>query len=128
MDSARLAGISLFAGLPEHELDTLASSASEVEFAEGEALTNEGDLGHCLFVIEFGKADVTSGAETLGEVGPGDVVGEIAVLSSGRRTASVVAKTPLRALRWFKTDVWALEGRAPESVQRLRVALDGHRA
>jgi NTE family protein len=128
VDGARLAGISLFAGLPEDELDTLASSASEVEFAEGAALTNEGDLGHCLFVIEFGKADVTSGAETLGEVGPGDVVGEIAVLSSGRRTASVVAKTPLRALKWFKTDVWALEGRAPESVQRLRVALDGHRA
>ena len=128
MDGARLAGISLFAGLPEQELDTLASSAAEVEFAAGESLTTEGDLGHCLFVIELGKAGVTSGGETLGEVGPGDVVGEIAVLSSGRRTASVVAQTPLRALRWFKTDVWALEGRAPESVQRLRAALDGHRA
>ena len=128
MDARRLATITLFAGLPEQELDALASSAAEVEFDEGEALMTEGDLGHCLFVVESGTAVVTSGAEKLGDVGPGDVVGEIAVLSSGRRTASVVAKTPIRALRWFKTDVWALEGRAPESVQRLRVALDGHRA
>ena len=128
MDGGRLATISLFAGLPEQELDALASSAAEVEFAEGDALTTEGDLGHCLFVVESGAAVVTSGDERLGDVGPGDVVGEIAVLSSGRRTASVVATTPVRALRWFKTDVWALEGRAPESVQRIRVALDGHRA
>ena len=128
MDGGRLATISFFGGLPEQELDALASSAAEVEFAEGDALMTEGDLGHCLFVVESGAAVVTSGDERLGEVGPGDVVGEIAVLSSGRRTASVVATTPVRALRWFKTDVWALEGRAPESVQRIRVALDGHRA
>ena len=128
MDGGRLATISFFAGLPEQELDALASTAAEVEFAEGDALMTEGDLGHCLFVVESGAAVVTSGDERLGDVGPGDVVGEIAVLSSGRRTASVVATTPVRALRWFKTDVWALEGRAPESVQRIRVALDGHRA
>jgi CRP-like cAMP-binding protein len=128
VESVRLAGMSVFAGLPEQELDALAASAMEVEFGEGEALTTEGDLGHCLFVIESGTAVAVSGGETLRELGPGDVVGEIAVLSSGRRTASVVARTPVRALRWFKRDVWALDGRAPESARRLRAALDAHRA
>src|SRR5438067_706528 len=60
------------------------------------------------------------------DVRAGDVVGEVAVLSSGRRTASVVATTPLRALTFFKRDVWALEREAPEAARRLRAALEQH--
>jgi CRP/FNR family transcriptional regulator, cyclic AMP receptor protein len=127
VNGGRLASIPFFAGLPEEELETVARAATEVEFAAGRELITEGDLGHCLFVVEAGTAKVTSGGETRDEVGPGDVVGEIAVLSSGRRTASVVATTPVRALKWFKRDVWALEHSALESARRLRAALDGHR-
>jgi CRP-like cAMP-binding protein len=128
VDGARLASIPFFVGLPEDELESVARAATEVEFAEGHALITEGDLGHCLFVVEKGRAKVPLGGETRWEIGPGDVVGEIAVLSSGRRTASVVATTPVHALKWFKRDVWALEDSAPESARRLRAALDGHRA
>jgi len=118
----------VFAGLPEVELAAVAASATEVEFAEGQPLTTEGDLGHALYIVESGSAAVSLGGEPLGEVAPGDVVGEVAVLASGRRTASVVATTPVRALAWFKRDVWELERTAPEAVRRLRAALDGHRA
>jgi len=59
----------------------------------------------------------------LREVGPGDVVGEVAVLASGRRTASVVATSPVRALAWFKRDVWGLERSSPEAARRLRAAI-----
>jgi CRP-like cAMP-binding protein len=55
-------------------------------------------------------------------------VGEVAVLASGRRTALVVATTPVRALARFKRDVWELERTAPEGARRLRAALDRHRA
>jgi CRP-like cAMP-binding protein len=61
-------------------------------------------------------------------VGLGDVVGEIAVLASGARTASVAATKPLRAIAWSKRDVWALAQTAPEAACRLRTALVGHRA
>jgi hypothetical protein len=40
----------------------------------------------------------------------------------------VVAKTPVRALKWFKRDVWALEESEPDAARRLLDALDGHRA
>ena len=53
-------------------------------------------------------------------VGPGDVIGEIAVLASGRRTASVVATSPMQLITLFKRDVWALEQRAPDAARRLR--------
>jgi CRP-like cAMP-binding protein len=128
VDRARVAGNAFFAELPEGELEAVAASADEVEFAEGQAITREGDLGHCLYVVESGAANVLADGEVIGEVGPGDVVGEIAVLASGRRTASVVAATPLRALAWFKRDVWALEQSAPEAARRLRAALVVHRA
>ena len=55
-----------------------------------------------MYIVESGSAAVSLGGEPLGEVAPGDVVGEVAVLASGRRTASVVATTPVRALAWFK--------------------------
>lgn len=126
MDRRRLDGLAVFSGLEEQELDAVAAAATEREFAEGESLMSEGDLGHCLFVLESGTAQVSSNGSVVGTVGPGDVVGEIAVLASGRRTASVVATSPIRSLAWFKRDVWALEDKAPEAAARFRAAIEAH--
>jgi CRP-like cAMP-binding protein len=128
VDRARVGEISFFAGLADPELDALARSAREVAFAKGQAMATQGDLGHCLYVIESGWARVVADGASAGEVGPGDVVGEIAVLASGRRTVSVVTAEPVRALAWFKRDVWALEQDAPEAARRLRIAIDDHLA
>jgi len=128
MDESRIAAIPPFADLPEADLAAVASVASELEFAPGKALATQGDFGHALFAIESGTADVVIGDKTVQTVASGDLVGEIAVLSSGRRTASVVATSPLRVLAFFKRDVWAMDSRAPVAAQRLRAALDEHRA
>lgn len=77
----------------------------------------EGDFGHSLFLIEGTK---------IGDLGPGDVVGEVAVLASGRRIATVVATSPVQAIAFFKPDVWALEKQAPEAARRLRAAMEKH--
>jgi CRP-like cAMP-binding protein len=124
MDRGRLAAIAFFAGLAEHELDVVARAATDLEFARGDRMTTQGEFGHALFVIDSGTAEVLADGLRLRAVGPGDVVGEIAVLASGRRTASVVATSPVRAFAWFKRDVWALEKDAPEAARRLRAALD----
>ncbi len=128
MDRERLAGISFFTGVPDQELDAVARVASEREFAAGESLTTEGDFGHCLYVIEAGSAEVSTDGTRVDLVGPGAVVGEVAVLSSGRRTASVVATSDVRVIGFFKRDVWALEQEAPEAARRLRAALEQHAA
>jgi CPA1 family monovalent cation:H+ antiporter len=120
MESDRLAAIPFFAGLSDEELAAVAAKATERELASGETIAQEGDFGHALFAIERGTAEVTSGGQTLRVVGPGDVVGEVAVLVSGRRTASVVATSPMRVIVLFKRDVWALEREAPQAVERLR--------
>ncbi len=120
METARLAAIPLFSGLEDEDLAAIASAASEVEADEGQSVATEGDFGHALYAVESGTAEVTSDGMKLGTLGPGDVFGEIAVLASGRRTATVVATSPMRLIALFKPQVWALERKAPVAAERLR--------
>jgi CRP-like cAMP-binding protein len=126
MDAARVAAIPLFAGLSQDDLEVVARLASEQTVEAGATLTTEGDFGHALYAIESGTGEVTSDGQTLGSVGPGDVVGEVAVLASGRRTATVTATSPMQVLAVFKRDVWALERTTPEVASRLRDLLSAH--
>ena len=126
MDRSRLAPLSALAGCPEEDLDAVARVATERGFAAGETLMAEGDFGHSLFLIESGTAEALHEGTTIGDLGPGDVVGEVAVLASGRRIATVVATSPVQALAFFKRDVWGLEKEAPEAARRLRGAMEKH--
>ena len=120
MDRSRLEAFPILSGLGADDLDAIASVASEIEVEAGRVLTAEGDFGHALFAIEQGKAEVSRDGEVLRALGPGDVFGEVAVLTSGRRTADVVSATPMSLIAIFKRDVWALERRSPEAAERLR--------
>jgi CRP-like cAMP-binding protein len=120
MDAERLAAIPLFADLTDADRAAVAESAYEVEATEGQALATEGDFGYALYAIESGTADVSADGAQLRTLGPGDVFGEIALIASGRRTASVVATSPMKLIALFKRDVWALEQKAPEAATRLR--------
>jgi CRP/FNR family cyclic AMP-dependent transcriptional regulator len=126
MDRQRIAAHAFLAGIPEDELDAVASVASERQYEAGEKLMSEGEFGHSMLLIEEGGADVSVDGTRVRSVGPGDVLGEVAILSSGRRTASVVATSPVRAIFFFKRDVWALERTAPEAGRRLRAAIEEH--
>ena len=126
MDRDRIAASAFLAGVPEDELGAVAAVASELEFAAGETVMAEGDFGHSVLLIEDGTAAVSVDGTRVREMGPGEMLGEVAVLASGRRTASVVALTPLRVISLFKRDVWALERTAPEAARRLRAAIDEH--
>src|ERR1041384_7386358 len=108
MDAARLAAIPLFADLSDADRTVIAEAAYEVEATEGQALATEGDFGYALYAIESGPADVAADGAQLRTLGPGDVFGEIAVIASGRRTASVTATSPMKLIALFKRDVWAL--------------------
>ena len=127
METSRLAGIPLLADLEDADLEMIAASAREVDVEAGQALATEGEFGHALFAIESGTAEVSADGETRRTLGPGDVFGEIAVMASGRRTASVVATSPMRLIAFFKRDVWALEQQSPKVAERLRTLAAEHR-
>ena len=127
MDASRLAAIPLFADLDEDDLASISASAIEIQADEGEALATQGDLGHALFAIESGTVEVTAHGERLATLGPGDVFGEMAVVASGIRMATVVATSPVRLIAMLKRDVWALEQRSPQTAARLRELLVSRR-
>ena len=88
--------VPLFAGVKDRDLGRLAKVLSERTFAEGEAITTEGESGVGFFVIEHGNATVSLKGEIIRTLGPGDHVGEIALIDEGPRSATVTASTDVR--------------------------------
>jgi predicted MFS family arabinose efflux permease len=89
--AALLRAIPLFRPLPLAALERLAAGMRPVTFAVGERLMTEGEPGATYLVIERGEAEVTATAHVLRRVGPGEGVGEIALLRAVPRTATVTA-------------------------------------
>jgi CRP-like cAMP-binding protein len=97
-----LAGVPLFAGLSRRLLKRLAEHADVVEFRERETIVETGQPGGTFYVILEGEARVGRGPKTIRHMVPGDFFGEISLLDGGPRTASVIAETPVTAIRIFK--------------------------
>ena len=114
MEKSRLVSIPLFATLDEADLELLAGVAREAEAADGETLMTEGEPGSALYAIESGTARVTLIDVPLATFGPGDVFGEMAVIAPGRRTATVVATSPMRLITLSIDDVAKLDVAAPD--------------
>ena len=119
----RIRNISLFAELDDSGVAVVAGLAAELEVDAGAVLAAQGDFGHAFFAVEEGSADVLCGDERISGLVAGDVFGEIALLSSGRRTASVVAVTPMRLITLFKRDLWQIEEQYPVLAEELRATV-----
>jgi CRP-like cAMP-binding protein len=123
VDAALLQKIPLFAGLNESQRAAAASKLEERVVAEGTHVSNEGGAGYFFFAIAEGTARVTRGDETLAELGPGDFFGEAAVLKTPRRTATVVAMTPMTLLAMFGADFAKLAADEPTVAAVIDAAL-----
>jgi CRP-like cAMP-binding protein len=86
----------LFEGLSKKERTALARVAEDLEVTAGKVLCREGEFGHEFFVIVEGEVDIRRKGRRVGKGQAGDFFGEIALLENTRRTATVIAKTPLR--------------------------------
>ncbi|HZO98199.1 MAG TPA: cyclic nucleotide-binding domain-containing protein [Gaiellaceae bacterium] len=123
MDPARLRGLGPFAQLGAKERERVARWADEVDVPAGGRLAEEGSFAHEFFVIEEGVAVVERDGKELAELGPGDFFGEIGLLETERRTASVVARTPLRAVVMFQREFKQMERELPAVAAQLRAAI-----
>lgn len=101
-DVDMLTRVPLFAGLSRRDLRRLAEHADVVSFRPREAIVQAGRPGGTFYVVLQGEANVVLNDRTIGNLRPGDFFGEISLLDGGPRTASVVADTPVTAIRIFK--------------------------
>jgi CRP/FNR family transcriptional regulator, cyclic AMP receptor protein len=97
---AALARLDLFAGAAEADLDAIAALAVERRYQDGETLFLRGDRGEGMMVVLSGRIRLSlvsaEGRELiLREAQPGEVIGEIAVLDGGQRSADATARGPV---------------------------------
>ena len=88
----------LFSGVSRAGLEELGGIADEIDVRAGTVLTHEGYREGFFFVIVSGTVRIERGGRTLNTLGPGDFLGEIALLDGGPRTATATAETPSRIL------------------------------
>jgi len=91
--SELLGGVSLFAGCSKKELGKIARAGDEVSFRAGSVLTQQDQTGREAFVIIDGDVVVKRNNRKVATLGPGSVVGELALLDNGPRTATAVCAT-----------------------------------
>src|SRR5215470_7134628 len=114
-DSATaLARSPLFSHLGRLDLARLAGELEEIHYAPGQAVVRQGDRPDGFYVIKYGQAAVLAdvgsapgkgdadGDRRIGTLGPGEVFGEMALLTDSPRTATVVAETDLTVWRLSK--------------------------
>ncbi|MGH9186198.1 MAG: cyclic nucleotide-binding domain-containing protein [Acidimicrobiales bacterium] len=93
-----LATVPLFRACSKKELQRIARASDEINVEAGRLLTEQGTAGRECFVIVEGTATVRRNGRKVATLGPGDYVGELALLDHGPRTATVVADTPMKVL------------------------------
>src|ERR1700730_8105839 len=104
MDPDRLKTIPLFSSLSDKALDTVSVFSSETSVSTGKRLVHEGDYSYDLIVIETGT---------------GDVFGEMGMLSGSRRTADVIATSPMRLITLSKWDLKRISTEVSDQLQSL---------
>lgn len=107
---ALLRGVRFFAGAPDSALSTVAEAVVPVVLEAGASLFHKGDVGDSLYVITTGRVRVHDGELTFNELGPGAVVGEMAVLDAEPRSASVTAVEATALLCLHQGPLYALIG------------------
>ena len=94
----KLRGVAFFDGFSDDELKRVAELADDVEAESGALLVDQGRVGQECYVIVDGQAGVYANGEHIATVGPGMMVGEMALVEHRPRNASVVAETPMHLL------------------------------
>ena len=94
-----LQGVPLFAGVPGNELMPLALQAQVVRLPAGAFVFKEGQEGDSLYVVIHGRVVVRRAGKDLAQLGPGEVIGEMAILDRAPRMADAVVREDADLLR-----------------------------
>jgi CRP-like cAMP-binding protein len=118
--------IPLFQELSTADLRRLADLAEERSFADGEVISSEGEVGDELHLVLAGTVGVTRGgtgsASTVARRGPGEVVGEMSIITRKPRVASLIAEGDVRTIRIGRQEFESMIRERPDvSLAMMRV-------
>lgn len=115
----RLSNVPIFAGLNERAMEVFLEQSKQFAVADGDIVAREGEINDSMFLIESGEVRVIKNfgrpnAVSLAMLGPGECVGEMCVLESAPRTATVQAVGPVSLVSVASAAFFRLYQRAPE--------------
>jgi CRP/FNR family cyclic AMP-dependent transcriptional regulator len=119
MDASQLKRIPIFADVPDEDLTVITTFASTDEVPEGKAIVKEGDYANAFMAIEEGTAKVTRNGEQVGELGPGDIFGEIGLIEKEKRTATVEATSRVRLIKIEHWELQRMKKKLPEVYEKI---------
>lgn len=112
--------------LSEDQIALLARRALAEDRPAGTELIREDESGSSLFIIVAGEVDVIAGdghGRPIARLGPGDVVGEMSLMTGAHRSATVRAVTDVRVLEVTKMALAPILDASPELVDRFAAML-----
>lgn len=121
-----LAAVPLFANLDKQELVEIGRHTDEVAAAAGEVIVAQDASAYSFYVIIEGTAEVARDGQELAVLGPGDFLGEMALLEDLPRSATVTALVPTRLLEMHRRDFSSVLDSSPHLARKM-LATMAHR-
>jgi CRP/FNR family cyclic AMP-dependent transcriptional regulator len=119
----QLAAVPLFEGLSKKQLRRISSLMTRLDRPAGDVLTKEGQQGYEFFIVLEGEVQVRQGDRVVATRGPGEYVGEIALLDKRPRTATVVATTPVSLEVLSRREFVSLLAQVPELAEQIMATM-----
>jgi CRP-like cAMP-binding protein len=124
LDTGWLATVGFFDGFSQSELEAVASLGERVEVPAGTELIDQGRVGDVCYVIVSGMAMVQMRGEYVTAVGPGTMVGEMALVEHRPRNATVTAETDLILVAFGTGEFRRLLAKSPTTSERVMAVLN----
>jgi CRP/FNR family cyclic AMP-dependent transcriptional regulator len=119
MDASQLKRIPIFADVPDEDLSVITTFATTEEVPEGKTIVREGDYANAFMAIEEGTARVTRDGQEVGQLGQGDIFGEIGVIEKEKRTASVEATSRVRLIKIEHWELNRMKKKLPDVYEKI---------
>ena len=124
MEESELRTIPLFESLSSDERRAIAPHADEIEVSDGTELVRQGEFAYEFFVIDDGTADVMRDDERIAELGPGDFLGEMGIVSKVVRNATVVTTSPARVIVMTEQAMRSMTATNPAVADRIAAVVE----
>ena len=124
MDESRLSSIGLFETLSRDDRRLIAQHAEELDVDEGTQLVRQGEFAYEFFVIEDGSAEVVRDGERIAELGPGDFLGEMGIVSQAVRNATVRTTSSSTVIVMTSQDFRAMQRSNPTVASQIEAAVE----
>jgi CRP-like cAMP-binding protein len=120
MNPATIQSVPLFGDVPRRFRSEVVRWADELDAPAGTEIIRQGEYAQEFFVIVEGEADVVKDGERIAVLEAGQFFGEVGLLGNSWRTASVIARTPMRLLVLAPREFSSLLLAAPAIAERVR--------